>query len=64
MTPQEKANELVDKMYKVHSSSASNITKLAKYAPYIMIKNHPLGDKGKVETTQYWKQVKDEVNKL
>jgi hypothetical protein len=66
LTPKEKAKELVDKMYKVHSGSASEITlhfaiqcALIAVDEILNILKAELGD-----PIEYWQEVKQEINKL
>jgi hypothetical protein len=74
MTPKEKADELVKKMYAVHSNSASNITLyFAKQCALIAVDEicEILEDNGFTfieyhdrTTIEYWLQVKQEIEKL
>jgi hypothetical protein len=74
MTPKEKADELVKKMYAVHSNSASNITLyFAKQCALIAVDEicEILEDNGLTfieyhdrTTIEYWLQVKQEIEKL
>jgi hypothetical protein len=73
MTPKDKAEELVKKMYSVHSNSASDITlHFAKECALIavdeMINTDMLIDEDTYVMTpsylQYWEQVKQEIEKL
>jgi hypothetical protein len=72
MTPQEKAKELVEKMYLVHSNFASEITMyFAKQCALIAIDeilnisyfiHEPTEDDELYKN--YWQQVKQEIEKL
>jgi hypothetical protein len=74
MTPKEKADELVKKMYKVHSDSASSITLyFAKQCALIAVnevileqcKSSELKDpRYQDERLMYWNEVKQEIKKL
>jgi hypothetical protein len=73
MKPKEKAEELVKKMYAVHSNSASDITlhfakKCALIAVDEIINTDMLIDEDTYVMTpsylQYWQQVKQEIEKL
>jgi hypothetical protein len=74
MTPKEKAEELVKKMYAVHSNSASDITLMfAKQCALIAVDEicEILEDNGfsfieyhDRTTIEYWLQVKEEIEKL
>jgi hypothetical protein len=74
MTPKEKADELVKKMYIVHSNSASDITlyfakRSALFAVDEIIKeccksSEKKDAKYQDERINYWQQVKHEVNNL
>lgn len=65
MTPKEKAEELIHKMYKAHSGSYSSITfnlsrQCAKVAVDQIIEN---GFNPQLPY-RYWEQVKEELDKL
>jgi hypothetical protein len=66
MTPKEKADELVKKMYKVHSDSASSITLyFAKQCALIAVDEIKeavmfLDD----DSEDFWFEVKQEIEKL
>jgi hypothetical protein len=67
MTPKEKAEELVKKMYAVHSSSASDITlHFAKQCALVavdeMIEELIVTDFA--NRFPYWQEVKQEIEKL
>jgi hypothetical protein len=74
MTPKEKAEELVKKMYVVHSNSASDITLyFAKCFALVAVDEicEILEDNGFTfieyhdrTTIEYWLQVKEEIEKL
>jgi hypothetical protein len=74
MTPKEKADELVKKMYIVHSNSASDITlyfakRSALFAVDEIIKeccksSEKKDAKYQDERINYWQQVKQEIEKL
>ena len=74
MTPKEKADDLVKKMYAVHSNSASDITLyFAKQCALIAVDEicEILEDNGFTfieyhdrTTIEYWLQVKQEIEKL
>ena len=74
MTPKEKADELVKKMYIVHSNSASDITLyFAKRSALFAVDEicEILEDNGFTfteyhdrTTIEYWLQVKQEIEKL
>ena len=74
MTPQEKAKELVEKMYLVHSNFASEITmyfakqcalilvdEIIKQMPSVYVTHDEEINSGH---RQYWQQVKQEIEKL
>ena len=68
MTPKEEAKELVAEMYAVHSNSASNITlyfskQCALIAVDKIIKIIPKNN-GWELTLDYWKKVRNEIEKL
>ena len=69
MEAKEKAKELVERMYQVHSSSASDITwYFAKQCALIAVNeilNHHSQEQGLYRIdTYYWKQIKIEINNL
>ena len=73
MTPKEKAEELVKKMYSVHSNSASDITlhfakECALVAVDEIINTDMLIDEDTYVMTpsylQFWQEVKNEIEKL
>jgi hypothetical protein len=74
MTPKEKAEELVKKMYEVHSNTASDITlHFAKQCALVAVDEicEILEDNGFTfieyhdrTTIEYWLQVKQEIEKL
>jgi hypothetical protein len=74
MTPKEKADDLVKKMYAVHSNTASDITLyFAKQCALIAVDEicEILEDNGFTfieyhdrTTIEYWLQVKQEIEKL
>ena len=64
MTPKEKAQELVEKMYRAHSGSASAITMyFAKQCALIAV-DEILSAIGFSVNDEYWGQVKQEIEKL
>jgi hypothetical protein len=67
MTPKEKADDLVKKMYAVHSNSASDITLyFAKQCALVALRDTVWGylDQWPVEQANYWIEVKQEIEKL
>ena len=66
MTPKEKADELVKKMYTVHSNSASNITlHFAKQCALVAIDEMlKVGYYSDDKIYDYLHQVKQEIEKL
>ena len=63
MTPKEKADELVKKMYKVMSDSVSDITLyFSKQCALIAVNEILKAVEGKYD--KYWKEVKKEIEKL
>ncbi len=71
MTPKEKAQELLDKMYSVRSSSASDITMyFAKQCALIAVDElikldyDSLEYYGELSSTDYWEEVRKEIEKL
>lgn len=69
MTPQEKADELVKKMYKVMSDSVSDITlyfskQCALIAVDEILEDQMIQDGMRIEYPQYWLDVKREIEKL
>jgi hypothetical protein len=71
MTPKEKAQELVDKMYKAHSGSYSNITMFfAKHCALIAVEEildddvYDLPDSSFDIRMDYWLGVKQELEKM
>jgi hypothetical protein len=65
MTPQEKADDLFRKMYQTHSVAASDITKyFAKQCALITVDEILSLFISECEDTKYWKQVKQEIEKL
>jgi hypothetical protein len=76
MTPKEKADELVKRMYKVRSDSVSDITlyfskQCALIAVDEIIKSNPiipmsfmLESESLDAARKYWKEVKQEIEKL
>ena len=73
MTPKEKADELVKKMYKIMSDSVSDITlyfskKCALVAVdeilWEIIKYSDNSQQYVIENTKFWQQVKQEIEKL
>ncbi len=69
MNAKEKAKELVERMYQVHSSSASDITwYFAKQCALIAVDeiiNHHSQEQGLYRIdTYYWQQVKSELQSL
>jgi hypothetical protein len=68
MTPKEKAEELIKKMYLVHSNSASEITMyFAKQCTLIavdeIIKQESTYDLS-ISDIKYWGQVKEEIKNI
>jgi hypothetical protein len=66
MNPKEKADELVKKMYKAHSNSASLITLyFAKQCALIavdeILDSRPVITDSQVDYQLYWRQVKNEI---
>jgi hypothetical protein len=67
MTPKEKADDLVKKMYAVHSNTASDITfYFAKQCALVALRDTVWGylDQWPVEQANYWIEVKQEIEKL
>jgi hypothetical protein len=70
MTPKEKAKQLVDKMYAVHSNSASDITYyFAKQCALIAVdeiikSNYKVLSGVKPSFYDYWIEVQQEIEKL
>jgi hypothetical protein len=68
MIAKEKAEELVKKMYAVHSNSASDITlHFAKECALVAVDEIlkvTVGLKGWIDGFQYWEEVKQEIEKL
>jgi hypothetical protein len=66
MTPKEKAEELVKRMYAIHSNSASDITwYFAKQCALLAVDeilNVSISYAGK--DYDYWQEVKEEIEKL
>jgi hypothetical protein len=65
MTPKEKADELVKRMYAVHSNSASDITLyFAKQCALIAV-DEVIAEYGTFfQRIHYWQEVKKEIEKL
>ena len=72
MTPKEKADELVKRMYKVHSDSVSDITLyFSKQCALIAVdeilsdyKNYLIHENTEYKGLMYWQEVKQEIIKL
>ena len=77
MTPKDKAEELVKKMYSVHSNSASDITfnfakqcalvavdEVINSAPFFCYDDEDNFYRSVIDAKQYWEQVKQEIEKL
>lgn len=69
MTPKEKADELVKKMYKIMSDSVSDITlyfskQCALIAVDEILEDQMIQDGMRIEYPQYWIDVKREIEKL
>jgi hypothetical protein len=68
MTPQEKADDLVQEMYAVLSNSPSDISYyFSKHCALIAVDeiiNVTVGLNGWIDGFQYWEQVKQEIKKL
>jgi hypothetical protein len=69
ITPIEKAKELVDRMYKLHSGSASDITlyiskQCALIAVDELIQQQEGYNNGSFYPNDYWKRVKQEIELL
>jgi hypothetical protein len=64
ITPKEKALELVDRMYKLHSGSASDITLyISKQCALIAVEELIKYMPGATDR-EFWKQVKQEIEAL
>ena len=68
MTPKEKAEQLVGRMYLVHSNTVSKVTfHFAKECALIAVDeiiNQYYTNTDNVTQYEYWKQVKQEIEKL